>query len=698
MANGVIPEKNRANPSASGFGPGLLRVVNNEQLNKQDTQKREGTKDIESEPLLTGLAAHIKNHWSSAKNTKWFVEERLLKCLRQRKGKYDPEDLAQIRKFGGSQIYMMITNAKCRTIEAWIKDVMLPAGDKPWGINPTQVPDLPIDKEMELASRVQQEVQMIMAQFGPEVITPEMIDARLLELREEMQMDDRQIAKKEAERIEDLLEDEVSEGGFYDELAKFIKDFSTYPTAFLKGPILRRKRSLTWVDSGGGKKVPKVDWKYYRTWKAVSPFDIYFAAGSRHIQDGYVIERQRVREIDLVKMKNLPGYSNKSIDKALEDYRGGMLQDWLWTDQERANLEFRPNEQEDPQAVIEILEYNGEIPGHLLIEWGMDKSKIENPAEPVPAVCVMVGRHIIMARLNENPLGIKPYYGASFDQSNDSIWGVAPPELMEDCQRVCNATARAMVNNLSIASGPQVEIHKDRMDIGDNLEELYPWKIWRTKSDTFGHNRNAINFYQPTSLTDQLMKVYQYFFNQAGEQLGVPAYESGIGTAASGAGKTAHGLSMLMSAASKIMKDAIVAIDNAVIKPVVRMLWTHVMLFDEPNSRGDIDVIARASEYLIAAEQLQARRAEFLALTNNPTDMAIIGHAGRAKVLRENVKSLKLDEEIVPSDRDLNMQIAQNMQAMGMGAPVGGGGRDMPTRSAGMENELMPPLEQVARL
>jgi hypothetical protein len=145
------------------------------------------------------------------------------------------------------------------------------------------------------------------------------------------------------------------------------------------------------------------------------------------------------------------------------------------------------------------------------------------------------------------------------------------------------------------------------------------------------------------------------------------------------------------------MKDAIVAIDNAVIKPIIYMLWTNIMLFDEPNSRGDIDVIARASEYLISAEQLQARRAEFLALTNNPTDMAIIGHAGRAKILRENVKSLKLGEEIVPPDRELEFQVAQNMQATGMGAPMAGGG-GMPTRSAGLENKLMPPLEQMARL
>jgi len=682
---GAIPERS-----------GLLRVLNNDQLNKMESDQK-AAESMQNKPEIIGLANHIKKHWESAKNTKWFVEERLLKCIRQRKGKYDPDDLAHIRKFGGSQIFMMLTNVKCRTIEAWIKDVMLPAGEKPWGVSPSPVPDLPVEQEIRLTKRVQSEVAMILQSVPDAEITPDMIDQRMMDLRNELQREDRALASQEAERITDIIEDGFNQGDFYGEIAKFIKDFATYPTAFLKGPFIRRKKDLKWVDGPGGKRIPQVDWVYYRAWKCISPFDMYFAAGAKNINDGYCLERQRLRETDLVKMKGVPGFDTKAIDNVLMEYRGGMLQDWLWTDQERANIEFRPNEQEDPQAVIETLEYHGEIPGQLLIDWGMDKNEIENPAEPVPCVCLMVGRHVIMARLNENPLGTKPYYGASFDQSNDSIWGVAPPEHMEDCQRVCNATARAMINNLAIASGPQVEMHKDRIDPGDNLEELYPWKIWKTKSDPMGKNNKAIHFYQPNALTDMLMQVYQYFFNQAGEQLGVPAYESGVGSAASGAGQTAHGLSMLMSAASKIMKDAIVAIDQNVIKPIVKSMWTHILLFDDIDARGDIEVVARASEYLIQAEQLQARRAEFLALTNNDVDMAIIGYGGRAKILRENVKALKMQEEIIPEDADLEMNIQQNMMQSQMGLPMGGGGGSMPGRDPG-ENPLIPPLEQMARI
>lgn len=335
----------------------------------------------------------------------------------------------------------------------------------------------------------------------------------------------------------------------------------------------------------------------------------------------------------------------------------------------------------------------------------MDRKKIGDPADPVPVTAILIGRWVVMARINDDPLGRKPYYAASFESSTDSLWGIAPPELMEDCQRVCNATARALVNNMAIASGPQVEIHRDRLDAGENIEKLYPWKIWKTKSDPMGKNREAVHFYQPNPLTAALLEVYEYFFAQAGEQLGVPAYEHGIGAQAGGAGKTAHGLSMLMNAASRIIKDAIMGIDSNVIKKVVYDTWTHVLLQDDFDYQGDINVVARASEYLIVAEQLQARRNEWLMATNNPTDMAIIGMDGRAKVLRESSKILKMQDDIVPTQQEIETQLmAQSAAPVGPdGLPVpgggGGGGAPMPggpPQQTALQEKLMPELDRVA--
>ena len=692
---------NTPTPDVNMSQNGLMRVLSNQDIELKEDRDRKAAEALQYKPEISSLASYVRNHWDAAKRNKLYIEERLLKCLRQRKGQYDPEDLRHIQNFGGSQIFMMITNAKCRTIESWIRDVLIPAGDKPWSLDPTPSPTLPDDSMEKIRAQVGQEAQQVAEHVGADKLTAEMIDERIEQLRKSHEQEIASIAEKESDRIEKRIDDHFTEGGFYDDLSAFIKDFATYPAAFMKGPVVRRKKMLEWVDSPQG-KIPTVDWKYKRTWKRVSPFDMYLAPAAKTLQDGYCIERMKYRQRELVKMKGVPGFNEDAINEVLYEYDSGMLKDWLWTDQERANLEGRPNEQDDPDAIIEVLEYHGDIPGRLLLEWGVDRKKIGNPADPVPAVCVLVGRWVIMARINEDPYGEKPYYSASFDSSNDSVWGEAPPEIMEDCQRACNAFARAIINNAAIASGPQVEVQRDRLDPGENPQRIYPWKLWFTKSDTLGRNREAIHFFQPNPMTDVLMKAYEWFFAQSGEQLGVPAYEQGLGSVAGGAGKTAHGLSMLMNAASKVMKDAIMDIDNKVIKKIVYNTWIHTVLYDEDiEYQGDINIIARASEYLIVAEMLQARRQEFLAMTNNPVDMAIVGLDGRAKILREVARGLKMGDRIIPDDQDLEAKIRQSaMQAeAGMdpgagGAPRPGGLNPQPT--AEDNGGSLPPLEPVA--
>jgi hypothetical protein len=677
----VLPKGESGGYGAVASQSTLMRVLSNADIDKEEKRNREKAEALQYRPEIQSLASYVSTRWDAAKTAKFSVEERLLRCFRQRKGIYDPQDLAAIQQFGGSQIYMMLTNAKCRSIEALIRDVMVPAGDKPWSLDPTPYPDLPGDAMDKIREQVAGESMQVANVFGPEKITPEMIDERVEELRKMHEQELRSLATKEADRVENRIDDHFTEGGFYQEMSRFIKDFATYPAAFMKGPIVRRKKKLAWETDETGSTTPVLKWQYMRTWERVSPFDIYLAPGAMSVQDGYLIHRHRYRQNDLLRMKGVPGFNTPSINEVLMQYQSGALKDWLWTDQERANLEGRPNEQEDPDAIIEALEFYGDIPGHLLIEWGVDKKKIPNPADPVPAIVVLVGRWVIMARINEDPFGEKPYYSASFDSSNDSVWGEAPPEIMEDCQRSCNAFARAIINNAAIASGPQVEVQRDRLDPGENPQRLYPWKLWFTRSDMLGKNREAIKFFQPNMMTQALLEGYKHFFTQAGEQLGVPAYEQGLGNVAGGAGKTAHGLSMLLNAASKIIKDAIMDIDDKVIKKVVYNTWIHTVMYDEDiEYKGDINIIARASEYLVVQDMLQARRQEFLGMTNNDIDMQIIGIEGRARVLREIANGLKLSENPVPDDQDLAARIEMSMMQRNAammqpgGAPGGAAG------------------------
>jgi hypothetical protein len=173
--------------------------------------------------------------------------------------------------------------------------------------------------------------------------------------------------------------------------------------------------------------------------------------------------------------------------------------------------------------------------------------------------------------------------------------------------------------------------------------------------------------YQPELHVGELLKLYQYYFEQASEVTGIPAYIYGS-EKVGGAGSTASGLSMLMNAAAKGLRNAASNIDKGVIAPSVEEHWLTIMLTQPSLARGDCRIKARASEYLIQQEQLQMRRSEVLERTNNPVDLQIMGIDGRAELLRENFKSLKMNvDKLIPRREDMIVaQVQQQVQQIVM--------------------------------
>jgi len=109
-----------------------------------------------------------------------------------------------------------------------------------------------------------------------------------------------------------------------------------------------------------------------------------------------------------------------------------------------------------------------------------------------------------------------------------------------------------------------------------------------------------------------------------------------------------------MNNASKGIKLAISSIDNDVITPIIEETFTFNMLYDKDTSiKGDVSIIARGATAMLTREQAQLRRAEFLNMTNNDVDMAIIGPEGRIEILRAAADLLDLNtDKIVPEQEE----------------------------------------------
>jgi len=635
---------------------------------EQDRLQKVEAEQAQNQPFITGLAGKIKHNWEVARFARNVTEERIIDALRRRNGEYSPEKLAQIKSQGGSEIYMMLTSIKCRAAEAWINDVLFPAGDKPWKVEHTPIPELDPTIEQTITEHVAAEAQQWVAEFQ-QFLPPEAIQERVDQLKDQLATKMKEAADEIADRMDAKIEDQTEEGGWEQALKEVIKDTVTYPAGILKGPIVRRRKTLKWEqDQQEGKWKPVPGEELRLEWKRVAPFDIYPSPSSKGINDGYLFERHRLRRADLVAMKGVPGYNDQAIDLVLEAYGTGGLREWLWRDQERAWLEKRPNEWLSYDDTMDALEFWGSVSGKLLVDWGMDPSKIKDLNEEYEINAWLIGNYIIRAVINEDPLGERPYDLASFEEIPGAFWGKGVPEIMKDVQDICNAAARSLVNNLAIASGPQVEVHTDRVPIGEDIESLHPWKIWQTLSDPHGTNNPAVRFHNPMSYAKELLAVYDHFSNLADEYTGIPKYSYGEGGGGQGAAGTASGLSMLMSAASRGIKQVISNLDKP-IEGSIKRTYILNMIHDEDESiKGDLKTSARGSASLVAKEQQAIRRNELLAQTNNPIDMSIIGMEGRAELLRESIKSLDIPVDDVIPDRDTLVAKAKQAAMMQMEA------------------------------
>lgn len=655
-----------------------MRVVSNDAMVRAENARRDAEQaERNKEQVLSGLAGYVMPLWEDAKRAKNEIRPRLLMSLRQRRGDYEPDKLAEIRKIGGSEIYMMLTSVKCRAAGSWLRDALLGKGyNKPWTVSATPVPELPDNSEQTLLASIGQEVGQ-MAAMGV-TMPPEMVRERIDAARESLMDKLREKARLKAQGTEDVLEDELVEGGYLNAIDEFIDDFVTYPAAILKGPVLHSAPVLRWVkqpNAGPGQPqyVPVVENQTVKRWYRVDPFKFYPAAWATDIEDGPCFEHHRITQQELYALIGAPGYDEDEIRTVISEW--GAMNSWLGLEwQETADSVNQPDQRLATDGPADALEFYGPVPGKLLIEWGLDDPAIDDPEKSYNVNLWMVGRHVIKAVINPDPLGKKPYRKGCYEDIPGAFWGNGVPDLIRDLQTMCNAAARALSNNMAIASGPQVAVNVSRMPPGTDITQLYPWKVHQFESDPLGSTAPPIDFFQPGSNAMELVNVFTFFANLADEYSGLPRYMTGD-TNIGGAGRTASGLSTLVGNANRLMKSVMASIDRITVD-VLQSLHNYLMQFEYdkyPQLEGDINIVARGAASVMAREQLALRRNEFLQATNNPADLSIVGPQGRAYLLRELAKALELDTDQIVSPQAMNPPAAPPAQpgAPGMGEMPG---------------------------
>jgi hypothetical protein len=641
------------------LGSALIPVARASDL---EAQAQRASDEKQNTPMIQGLASHVHKRWEVMRDHHQdTLEERLAQCVRARNMEYEPAKLAEIQEQGGSEIFMGIVSAKCRTATAWLRDTLLGTGtDKPWSLNATPIPEVPPDITQAMQNIMQQNLMQYYDAGGEppdeaelKQLASGMKDTAMRSMKFE--------AEKRVERMETKMEDQMIEGGFTKALFEFTNDIATFPYAILKGPIPRKRKAMKYVEGGLGVVEVLRD-----EWERVDPFKFYWMPWGDDIHSMPVAELHHLTRDDVENMLGVDGYDEDAVRSILTDFGSG---GFSWLDHNDDMMEDATGQDFDEANtdLVAALQLWDTIPGDVLIEWGLSEEEVGDPHKSYPCEVWMIDNIVVRAVLNYDPLGRKPYYLTSFEKVPGRIDGNGVADLCMDAQNMCNAAARALANNMGISSGPQVGVNISRLPTGEDITQMYPWKIWQFKQSDYQDSTPPMSFFQPNSNAAELMGVFDRFMAISDEVSGIPRYMTGQHVP--GAGRTSSGLSMLMSNAGKSIKQVISNIDHDVMRPMLeRQYQRNLRYSDDPDLIGDVQIVATGAMSLVVKEAEAVRKTDFLRLIlESPVAQQIVGLPGTAELLRDLAGNLNTNvDRLVPSREDVQKQqeLAQQQAMM----------------------------------
>ena len=676
---------------------GLKDTLAKEEASRQATAKavEELARTVApKQNLADKLGKHIHKVWLKNREDNKNPRRAIMEALRQCRGEYAPEKLAGIRAFKGSEHFIRNAENKSRAADSWIKDIYRGDNVLPWILEPTSVPDLPEETMQTIIRDVEArsaEIIRAIEQDGA-VLTQEMISKQLSHYKS--LLEDKAVealtkeAKDRAKRAEKAIRDQNEEGGWNKAFKDFLWYFIRTKAGIIKGPILTKKPKTKWeLQEDGTYKYISEDVLITEVYN-VSPFNFYPAAGISTVNDGDIIEIQELSKQSISDMIGVPGYSDEKIRAVLLSLASGELKPkWIKIDDE----EDIKKVEKDKNAVslnssdtelVQAMEFWGSVSGKLLIDWGVEGEV--DPAAQYQANCWKIGDFVIKAIINPDELGEKPYFCSSWCKNPAWIWGEGLPDIIKDVEEICNAIVRALVNNVGIASGPQVEQNTDRCE---DDTPLHPWKRWKSTNAQM-KEAPALNFYSPQMHAGELIQVYAFFSNLL-DELSVPAYAQGASQSGVTAG-TATVFTQLLAAASRSIKAVVANIDDDIITPYITRCYRHLMKYsDDPAIKGDARIVAKGVAGLLAREQSATRKNEYLATVANPAFMQILGNKNIGHILKEIAQANNIylpDEDVldrggepmVAPDQNINGQAGNGgtppkpQELLPNGEPAGG--------------------------
>ncbi len=623
---------------------------------------------IEATGSLSGLAQTLKGRFESWKESRRTQEDEWIASLRQYNGLYSPEVEAELRRQNTrSRVFIGLTRTKVMAAYSKIIDLLFQPGDSPWNIEPTPIPKIPGMRE-KLLKKAQMDVMSVMGGVpaGMEGDAESVVHEREEEISKEIEEE----AQERAARMMKHIADQLQEAKAEQKLKDSIMEMCICGTGAMKVGTVRMERVSHWRHTNNSHALV-IDEYPMPEMDTVSIFDLYPDPYATSMRDADGIFRRHVMtRHQLASLKDVNGFKADEVDYLLSNYRSGNHEE-LEHERERRLLRDVTNIFSSKR--YEVLEYWGMVDGQELVDSGVDIPDDMITVQVEANVWMSSGR-ILKAQINPLPTKRIPYLLVPYERHPHQFWGVGVPKMMRDSQATMNACVRIAIDNMSISSGPLVEVNEDLLAPGEDPSNIYPWRVFiRSGGDP---SAPAVRFNQPVANANSLLGMMETFRRFADETTSLPSYTHGMQSNSMNA--TATGMSMLLGQANIAIKSVIKNLDDYLIEPMVELLYEWNMEWsDDESIKGDMRIRARGSTALIQKEVQSQRLLQFLSLVNNPMDMQGDGkyRVDRGQLLRQIAKSMDVDSEKVIVEVE-----------PGGGQVIGGAGQPPPV------DGLVPPV------
>ena len=606
--------------------------------------------DVENENTeYSGVISFINGQFRRSKERRRTDEDRWLTAYRNYRGIYGAD--VQFTDTEKSQAFIKITKTKVLAAYAQVVDVLFAGGKYPLGIEqrkfPNNVADAVHYDPNSLTTAKVKEKTGVDYKVPRNIVRPEIAKElgiyaeKLKPIEDELEAGPGtnpgsitfEPAKVAAQKMEKKMHDQLEESQASKHLRSMAFECALLGHGLVKGPFAQDKEYPRWDMEGNYdpifETIPKVEF--------VSIWDFYPDPDARNMDEAeFTVQRHRLNRSQMRGLKKRPHFREESIELAL-DYGPSYTREY-WEDALEDNA---GSEQIDR---YEVLEYWGVIDAELAEEADLEIPKEYEDMDEIQVNIWVCNGQILRLVLNPFTPSRIPYHAVPYELNPYSFFGIGVAENMQDTQLLMNGFYRMAIDNGALSGNLLIEIDETNLVPGQDLS-VYPGKVFRRQAGAPGQAIFGTKF---PNVSQELMMMFDKSRQLADEATGIPSYSHGT-TGVMGVGRTASGMSMLMGAAQSNIKAVVRNIDDYLLAPLGKALFSFNMQFNfDKEFVGDLEVVAKGTESLMRNEIRSQRLLQFMQMTQNQQMAPFVKYD---YVLRELAASMDLDEDKILNDQ-----------------------------------------------